>query len=183
MLHYEVVTSYLYIAWISKPSLGGVVDSACWFMLWVNLVNCSWQVLVVRQDLKMKSGKIASQCARKIFISFVFCFVNYLFVYTLPSPALLLPLVLYLWFTFADLMIICLYISSTNMQMLRLACMQSLCKGDCHCFLVFVNWNPPKLYYFASLAELTFSLFLSQFSSASFWLDNLIVALKNGKYI
>lgn len=28
--------------------------------------NGLWQVLVVRQDLKMGSGKIASQCARKI---------------------------------------------------------------------------------------------------------------------
>lgn len=32
------------------------------FKIW----NCQLQVLVVRQDLKMGTGKIASQCARKI---------------------------------------------------------------------------------------------------------------------
>ncbi|KAF4363251.1 hypothetical protein G4B88_016005 [Cannabis sativa] len=54
-------------------------------------------VLIVRQDLKMKSGKIASQCARKIFISF--CFVTYLSVCTVSAPALLLSLNLYSSFT------------------------------------------------------------------------------------
>ena len=40
--------------------------SVSWKILCFQRVKCLSQVLVVRQDLKMKSGKIASQCARKI---------------------------------------------------------------------------------------------------------------------
>lgn len=47
--------------------------------LLLNLGNC-WQVLVVRQDLKMGAGKIASQCARKI-LQIFFVKISKLIVY------------------------------------------------------------------------------------------------------
>lgn len=108
------------------------------------MLNCSWQVLVVRRDLKMTTGKIASQCARKylrfstlhMFNSLHLILISVRDSLSQPQHVILRNILL------NHLM----NISFTNMQMLPLVHMQNWCKGDYEWFLL-IQWILSRVIY------------------------------------
>ena len=105
--------------WASDQLMGRFDVSVFWKILCFQTVKCLSQVLVVRNDLKMKSGKIASQCARKIPTVFFFFFLINFCLVLLVSLHSAENFLLARWLT----------ISFMNLQMLPLACMQNWCTG------------------------------------------------------
>ena len=117
--------------WASDQLMGRFDVSVFWKILCFQTVKCLSQVLVVRNDLKMKSGKIASQCARKILKLLLILWCS-IWLQFLISSGPVLPVSLHSAVNSCFFFFLVKQMTKYSfmiLQMLPLACMRNWCKG------------------------------------------------------